>query len=238
MIDDGAIPTNEQLGSVVDSQTEHAAPPEVEPTPTVAAPPVDARGVDNSAEVADMSVDELASAFEKALEVAEAKRAAKMAEAAELADLTEDEIKIRNQAAEIERLRAEKVAAEQAATQERVLHEIRSTAGKLKMTDAEILAVGTFFEKNPEYFGVWSFERAALKVFPEIEGRLRSAPATQPHYGAPNGSGSEATGVVSTSTGGPATPAPFKHNGRRFDYSDVTASALAEGWGSKLGEYR
>lgn len=238
MNDDGMIPTNDQLGSVSDGADVQAAQPDVNDVPAEAGPPDSLPPQEAEPEAADLSVDELAAAFERAIELSEAKRAAKMAEAAELADLTEDEIKIRNQAAEIERLRAEKIAAEQSVTQERLLHEIRSAAGKLKMTDDEVLAVGTFFEKNPEYFGVWSFERAALKVFPEIEGRLRSAPATQPRNGAPAGGGNEATGVVSTSTGGPSTPAPFKHNGRRFDYSDVTASALAEGWASKLGEYR
>lgn len=238
MNDDGAIPTNEQLGSISDGAEHLAAQPEAVENTSIPSPPQDDAPPDTTPNANDLSVDDLTAAFERAMEVAEAKRMAKAAEAAELADLTDDEIKIRNQAAEIERLRAEKLAAEQSAAQEKLLHEIRSAAGKFKMTDAEVLAVGTFFEKNPEYFGVWSFERAALRVFPEIEGRLRSAPASQPRNGAPAGGGNEASGVVSTSTGGPSTPAPFKHNGRRFDYSDVTASALAEGWASKLGEYR
>jgi len=237
-----AIPTMEQLGSVVQ---DHIAPeaeaPVTTPEPETKAPETKAPETPAKTEPdsTEASVEDLMAAVEGAMEAIEKRKAEKEAEAEADARLTDEERTIRDQQAKIAALEAEKDAAELKQQEAKLVHEIQSTAGKLKMTEDEIIAVGGFFDKNPELLGVWSFERAALKVFPEIEGRLRSAPPAQPRNGAAPGSDSEATGaVIDGGAGGPATPKPFKHNGRRFDYSDITQEVLRSGEAAKLGEYR
>jgi len=227
------IPTMEQLGTVVPDTPVEAAP---EPPK---APETKAPEPEPEPDVAEATVDDLMAAVEGAMDAIEKRKAEAAAKEEADAQLTDEERTIRDQQAKIAALEAEKAAQEEATLKAKLTHEIQSTAGKLKMSDEEVIAVGDFFDKNPELFGVWSFERAALRVFPELEGRLRSAPPAQPRDGAAPGNGSEATGaVVATGAGGPATPQPFKHNGRRFDYSDITQEVLLSGEAAKLGEYR
>jgi hypothetical protein len=205
---------------------------------TPPAPPAEPEVEEETAEDdgTELTVENLAEATVKAFEAIEAKRAAEAKQTADEADLSDVERRALALQRENDQLKAAETARAEREEQQKLAHEVLSTAGKLKMTDAECISVGTFFERNPEYFGVWSFERAALHVFPELKGRLATAPPAQPPSAAP-GNGGQATGVVPAGTGGPATPQPFKHNGRRFDYSDVTRAVLASGEAAKLGSY-
>jgi len=239
-MDPNGIPTAEELGAHETPPVVPAAEPEVEPAPE--APPKKAPKPEPEVEPEDeeaasdqATVEDLANAVTRAFETLEEKRARKAAETADEADLSEDEKRIKALTAENERLKAEKETTDLKASEDAIVHQVKSTAGKYKMTDAEVEAVGNYFEQNPTLIGVWSFERGALYVLPELRGRLNSAPPAQPK--AP-GSDTRATGVIDATTGGPALPQPFKHDGRRRDYTDITRHALASGEAAKLGTFK
>lgn len=95
-------------------------------------------------------------------------------------------------------------------------HEVKSCVGKHKMTAAQRDLTIDFFDTNPALEGVWSFERAALYVNPELRDHPRPSEAAQ------NGQPArEHAKVVARGASGAAAPAAPKYTSRR-GYSEVS----------------
>jgi hypothetical protein len=238
------VPTPEELGAHSETPISTEAPPPVaekppvaDPKPKTDEPPAPETPPQDEPEDKEFAtVEEFTAAMTQSLEAIEARKAKAAREAAENTELSAEEQRIKALEAENAQLKQQGEQAAIKAEEDRMVHEVRSTAGKLKMSDPEVETVGAFFEKNPALIGVWSFERASLYVLPELQGRLTAAPPAQPKT-APGNDGKAAT-VIDTSTAGPGTPQPFKHDGRRRDYSDITRSTLANPSElAKLGSY-
>lgn len=239
------VPTPEELGAHSDTPPSTETTPPVAEKPPVAEPKPETPPAETPAETPPgdepqdegfATVEEFTTAITKSFEAIEARKAEAARKAAEDADLSAEELRIKALEAENAQLKQQREADAIKAEEARIAHEVKSTAGKFKMSDPEVELVGEFFEKNPSLIGVWSFERASMYVLPELQGRLNTAPPAQPPK-APGSDGKAAT-VIDTSSTGAVTPQPFKHDGRRRDYSDITKSTLANpSEVAKLGSY-
>lgn len=118
---------------------------------------------------------------------------------------------------------------------QKVEHEVKSTIGKLKMTDAQVDAAVQYANKNPDIVGVWSFERIALRANPELGDRpaVEAKPAPETPK-VPLGTTRAAGVIVNGQANGPSAPPPFKHNSKPRDYSDITAHVIKSGLGRDL----
>ncbi len=143
---------------------------------------------------------------------------------------------------EVAKLRAENAELKQKefdmlveAEAQKVEHEVKSTIGKLKMTDAQVEAAVQYANKNPDIVGVWSFERIALRANPELADRpaVEAKPAPESPK-VPLGTTRAAGVIVNGQANGPSAPPPFKHNGKPRDYSDVTKHIIKSGLGRDL----
>jgi hypothetical protein len=114
-------------------------------------------------------------------------------------------------------------------------HSIDSTAGKLKMTDDEIMGTVAYLKADPTLAktigqpGGITFEEAAMRRYPGIEGRARSAPPATASDEGKLGSPPAANGA--------GAPKPFKHDPRTGNYEDVTNHLLRSGEAAKWGKY-
>lgn len=132
---------------------------------------------------------------------------------------------------ENKRLRRENMALAkrvQAAEIKRLEHEILSVQGKYKLSDEQLETVARYFEKNTDLEGVWSFERATLRVFPELRDHTVKPEPER------NGAGArprpeKVAKVVDRGAGASGPPKPFKTTPGRGQYGDVVAGLLRSG---------
>lgn len=136
--------------------------------------------------------------------------------------------------AENKRLKAELEAREKAQREadeqkhiKELEHSISSTIGKYRMSDAEIEATVAYMEGNPDLVaGGMGFEKAALRVHPDLPGRLKSADAPP---SAPRSAGDASGSLDTPGANGNARPKAWRHTPSPGDYSDVTQHILASG---------
>jgi len=131
-------------------------------------------------------------------------------------DLTPEQRRIRDLEAENAKLREDSDRRAAAEREAAVDHEVRSAIGKYKMTREEVARTVTFFEQNPDLEGVWSFEKAALRVSPELADRLKPNPIVEDEREG------ERAEIITRGAGGPGASAPFRPTPKRGDYSSVT----------------
>lgn len=230
--------TQEELDSLVIPDADPAPDSEPEPAPDDDAPTGDDAPTDPNPQGDDGDDDDASSleAISKLLKetvasaiddrVTAERDALKKAE--DDANLTDEEKRIAALEAENKAL-AEKVEqSEQVKLTEQVAHEVKSCVGKYKMSEAEVEAVAVYLENNPDLVGTWTFERAALRVFPEFRERIATgAPANGPARG-----GKEVRGPVAGGSNGPAAPAAIDHSKYR-DMRDMTPD-LVRRYGNDL----
>lgn len=244
-----AIPTDDMLGTYTTdvpaepspeaTPAEPAKAPEPEKQPEPAPVPdtgVDPEGKQDDDE--DFTLEDLDERMKANMREFAAERDAEARKAEEAATLTPEQTRIAELEAENKRLATEHAAAtakvQREADEAKWLHEINSTAGKFKMSEAEVAATGKYFEDNPDLIGQWSFERAALRVHPEIRDRMKGPTTAAPDNG-PAGNG--AAPIVTGGANGAGPPKPFQHTPKARDYSDITSHLLSSGEAAKLGSY-
>jgi len=216
---------------------EPAKEPEKQPDPEPTPEPEAAE------EEADFTMEDIEAAAAKAIEAVLAREKAAAAEKdPDAPEPTEAEKRAAALEAEVAALKAQAkareeadAAAKEAADRKALEHSVASAAGKYKMTDAEILAVGNYYDNNPDLIGTVGFEAAALRVHPHLKDRLKAPPPTANGAG---GEGEAANGFIATGANGAGAPRPFKHDNSRRGYDDITKHELATGGASLLGSYR
>lgn len=116
----------------------------------------------------------------------------------------------------------------------RAKHEMDSCVGKYKMTKEQIDNTIAWFEQNPDLEGnpAWGFERAALRVNPEL--RTQSPPASRKKESGEGQAQPETAKVITRGAAGGTPPPRPKMQPQRGIYSDVSKHVLASGAASRF----
>ena len=232
-------PTKEEMdGLGTDTETappaKPAAPAQPEPEPEPG-PDADEAFADEEEGDDEFTLDALeervAAGTRRTIEEIRAEEARKAEEAKlspEVRAIREENARLK---AENERVHAESLIAEFRANEARYNHEIDSAVGKFHATVAERDDAIRYFEANPDLVGHMSFERALLRVHPEIRDRLKTPESAARGIGRPR------SDLSTPAANGAGAPKPFKHTAKPGNYDDITRHTLESGEAAQLGSY-
>jgi hypothetical protein len=190
-------------------------------------------------EFEDLTLDDIQQSVRAAIreEVADARK--RDAEPDDEPDDEPDAVKqLRAENAKLkERLEKSEADADEMATKQAIAslqHSIASTAGKYKMTEAEIASTVRYMEGNEDLVrGGMGFEEAALRRLPGLADRLKTSPAPQTPRGEAKGDGA----LAAPGAAGPTAPKPWKSTGTPGSYADLNKHLLETGEAASLGKY-